>query len=472
MSAPHDQTLRKVISYIEDNHLLTNVSSVVVGLSGGVDSVVLLHMLSSICGKRGIVIHAFHVHHGIRGEEADRDLDFCRELADGMGIDFSFALVDVPSVAAARKQGLEEVARDLRYEALEKYRKSVGADRIAVAHHANDNLETLIFNIARGSAAKGGAGIPPIRGRLIRPMLSLTRSEITDYAVEHALSFVTDTTNSDENYTRNFIRGQIVPLLEKINPNATAAAFGFCDALRADCEYLDRTALAYANENDCATLVLLDRAILSRVIEHQYMRASGGERLSSKNLRAVSELIKKNIDQSRLSLPCSVSALIDRGKILFIKDYRPKETKQYEIKLCFGENYIPETDAYIYLWKGNDPAVENSIKQKQNIYKLSIQKSFASDKISIGSLWARCRIDGDKIRIGNMTRKVKKLLCDSKTDRDLRAILPIITDESGILWIPSLPSRDGVLPKNGYETITICVLMQRHAEPYDPTVKK
>lgn len=284
MSAPHEQTLRRVISYIEDNHLLANVSSVVVGLSGGVDSVVLLHLLSSICGERGIVLHAFHVHHGIRGEEADRDLDFCRELANGMGIDFSFALVDVPSVAAARKQGLEEVARDLRYEALEKYRKSVGADRIAVAHHANDNLETLIFNIARGSAAKGGTGIPPMRGRLIRPMLSLTRNEITDYAVEHDLPFVTDTTNSDENYTRNFIRGQIVPLLEKINPSVTVAASGFCDALRADCEYLDRTAMTYANEDDCTTLVLLDRAILSRVIENKYMRASGGERLDRKSV--------------------------------------------------------------------------------------------------------------------------------------------------------------------------------------------
>lgn len=462
MSTPHDQALRKVISYIEDNHLLTDVSSVVVGLSGGVDSVVLLHMLSLICKRRGISLHAFHVHHGIRGDEADRDLDFCRELTSRMGIEFSFALVDVPSVAATRKQGLEEVARDLRYEALENYRISVGADRIAVAHHANDNLETLIFNIARGSAAKGGTGIPPIRGRLIRPMLSLTRDDIANYAVEHDLLFVTDSTNSDENYTRNFIRGQIVPLLEKINPSVTVAASGFCDALRADCEYLDRVAMMHTDEDDCATLVLLDRAILSRVIEYKYMRASGGERLSSKNLRAVSELINKNIDQSRLSLPCSVSALIDRGKLLFIRDYRTKEVKQYEIKLCFGENYIPETDAYIYLWKGNDPAAENSIKQKQNIYKLSIQKSFASDKISIGNLSARSRLDGDKIRIGNMTRKVKKLLCDSKMDRDLRAILPIITDESGILWIPSFPSRDGILPTNGCETITICVLMQRY----------
>lgn len=462
MSVPHDQTLQKVISYIEDNRLLSNVSSVVVGLSGGVDSVVLLHLLSLICGEREIVLHAFHVHHGIRGEEADRDLNFCRELTSRMGIDFSFILVDVPSVAAARKQGLEEVARDLRYEALENHRISVDADRIAVAHHANDNLETLIFNIVRGSAAKGGTGIPPIRGRLIRPMLSLTRDEITSYAGKHSLPFVTDTTNSDENYTRNFIRGQIVPLFEKINPSVTVAASGFCDALRADCEYLDRIALTHADEDNCTTLALLDQAILSRVIEYKYMRASGGERLSSKNLRAVTELIKKNIDQSRLSLSCSVNALIDGGRILFIKDYRPKEVKQYEIKLSFGENYIPETDAYIYLWKGNDTAAENSIKQKQNIYKLSIQKSFASDKISIGSLSARGRLDGDKIRIGNMTRKVKKLLCDSKKDRDLRAILPIITDESGILWIPGFPSRDGVLPTDGCKTITICALMQRH----------
>lgn len=464
MSGLRDAALQKVISYVEDNRLLLGASSVVVGLSGGVDSVVLLHMLSTICAERGIALHAFHVHHGIRGDEADRDLDFCRELTRKMGIDFSYVHVDVPSVAAERKQGLEEVARDLRYEALESYRISVGADRIAVAHHANDNLETLIFNITRGSATKGGTGIPPIRGRLIRPMLSLTRDEITNYADKHSLPFVTDTTNSDENYTRNFIRGQIVPLLEKINPSVTIAASGFCDALRADCEYLDRIALTYADEDNCAALRSLEWAILSRVIEYKYMRASGGERLSSKNIRAVSDLINKSIDQSRLSLPCSISALIDGGKIFFIKNYHPKEIKKHAIALAFGENYIPETNAYIYLWKGNDQSVENSIKQKQNIYKLSIQKSFASDKISIGSLSARSRIDGDRIRIGNMTRKVKKLLCDSKTDKDLRALLPIITDDDGIVWIPSFPPRDGVLPCGDCDTVTICVLLQRYAD--------
>lgn len=458
MSARGNDLQNKVLSYAYRNGLFDGVHSIVVGLSGGADSVVLLHILSSLSAKLGIKLYAFHVHHGIRGETAERDLLFCQRIADKMSTDFSFARIDVPKVAATQKRGIEEVAREMRYRALEEYRRAVSADAIAVAHHADDNLETLIFNIARGASAKGGCGIAPKRGRIIRPLLVLTRQEILDYAEENELEFVTDETNLDESYTRNFIRARILPSLKKINPNASLAALHYCDTLRADSDYLDRVADGYVNTDDCRILSALDKAILPRVIQGKYVAASGGERLSRVHIEAVEALIKKANDKSRLDLPCGVVATIDSGKFIFSDNISTDTAVSYCRKLDFGENYIPEADVYIYLWKNADEGIENSIKERQNIYKLSIQKSFAFDRISFGSLVARSRLDGDRIRFGGMTRKLKKLLCDSKIDRNARSVMPIIADESGILYVPYFPPRDGICPQDGDDIISMRIL--------------
>lgn len=460
MSARGNDLQNKVLSYAEKNRLFDNVHSIVVGLSGGADSVVLLHILSSLSEKLGIKLYAFHVHHGIRGETAERDLLFCQKLSDEMAIDFSFARIDVPKVAAMQKRGIEEVAREMRYRSLEDHRSTLGADAIAVAHHADDNLETLIFNIARGASAKGGCGIVPRRGRIIRPLLSLTRQEILDYAEEYGLEFVTDETNLDENYTRNFIRANILPAMKQINPKASIAALHYCDAIRADSDYLDRVADEYVNIDDCRILSALDKAILPRVIQSKYMKASGGKRLSRVHIEAITALIQAASDKSRLDLPCGVVAMIDNRKLIISDniDISVDVAVPYCKKLTLGENYIPEADVYIYLLKSADEQVENSIKERQNIYKLSIQKSFAFDRISFGSLVARSRLDGDRIRFGGMTRRLKKLLCDSKIDKNARSVMPIISDESGVLFVPGFPIRDGSAPREGDDILTMCIL--------------
>ncbi len=463
---PQGKSFDKVIEFIEQKQLLSDCGSVVVGFSGGADSVVLLHILSIYCKRNGTRLHAFHVHHGIRGATADRDLEFCKSFCKQLGVDFGYARIDVPSAAAKQKRGLEEVARDMRYDCLEKYRVEKGIGRIAVAHHADDNLETLIFNIVRGSGSKGGCGIAPIRGRIIRPLLPLTKDEILCYAEQNGLGYVTDETNLDEAYTRNFIRGQILPLLKKINPSASDAALRFCRSQRADCDYIESCAETYKDTDSIKELSELHDAILYRLIGDRFRRISGGESLSAVHLDALCSLIRKGKSGSRTDLPCRISAVIKNEKLVFEKtDIIGTDDRGYRIRLHCGENYIPQADAYICIWKNIGDAEEKSIKEKQFIYKLAIHKTFRSDRICSDDLFARSRADGDRIRFGNMTRKVKKLFCDGKIPIETRKILPIITDGSEILWIPGFPARDGTTDDISCgDDISIYCFMNRNTE--------
>ena len=462
---------KKVFDFIKSEHMLDGCGSVAVGLSGGADSVALLHILSIYCSRCGIKVYAFHVHHGIRGETADRDLKFCEKLCGDRKIEFGFVRLDVPSAAAKCGRGIEEVARDMRYDALEKFRAEKNIDRIAVAHHADDNLETLIFNLVRGSSSRGGCAIPPIRGKIIRPLLSVTKNEILDYIKSCGLEYVTDETNYDESYTRNFIRAQIVPNLKRINPSVCDAAGRFTESLRIDCDYLDKLAMPYIGENSCALLSSLDDAILYRVINKKFSAVSHGARLSKCHLDAIRSLIKNSAAGSSLNLPSGITVRIYDGNIRFASDSRSGNGENcgfspYIQELSLGENNIKQADGFIYLWNKVGPEEEKIIGEKQNIYKLAIHKSFAFDRIPSGGLKVRSRLEGDRIRFGNMTRKVKKLFCDGKIPCELRSVYPIITDGEGILWIPGFPARDGTAANdNAYgDSFTIYCFFFRKSE--------
>ncbi|MGM9759676.1 MAG: tRNA lysidine(34) synthetase TilS [Parabacteroides sp.] len=207
----------KVHLYIQQHKLLTPESPVLVGLSGGADSVALLAVLCRL----GYTCIALHCNFHLRGEESMRDEAFARQIAtERFQIPFYKQDFDTETYAKFHHLSIEMAARELRYAWFESMRRQLGAQAIAVAHHRDDQVETVLMNLLRGSGIRGMAGIRPKQGAIVRPLLTVGRDEIVDWLTEEQLSFVTDSTNLSDAYTRNFIRLRIIPLLEQINPSA------------------------------------------------------------------------------------------------------------------------------------------------------------------------------------------------------------------------------------------------------------
>lgn len=206
--------------------LFQNGDIIVTALSGGADSVALLHALYSIKEKYNLTLYAAHLNHGLRGEEADRDEKFCKIFCKKYKIGFFSKRVSVKALAEEQKISEELCGRNERYRFLEELAEQLGA-KIATAHTASDNAETLIFNLARGCGLSGAAAIPPKRGRIIRPLLECTRADVEAYCAEHKLDYVTDSTNYEDCYSRNRLRHQVIPELLRINPLFETSALRF-----------------------------------------------------------------------------------------------------------------------------------------------------------------------------------------------------------------------------------------------------
>lgn len=211
--------LEKVKKYIYDFQLLTNKEQVIVGVSGGADSVVLLHMLYSL----GFDCIAAHCNFHLRGEESDRDASFVENLCKTYTIPFHKIDFDTHAYASKNSISIEMAARDLRYTWFEKLRKELNVNSIAVAHHRDDSVETVLLNLIRGTGIRGLTGISPKNNAIVRPLLCLNRNEVLEYLKENSLNCVEDSTNSEDIYTRNKIRLNVIPLLETINPSAKEA---------------------------------------------------------------------------------------------------------------------------------------------------------------------------------------------------------------------------------------------------------
>ena len=209
-------------------------TAVTAALSGGADSVCLLHCLRECRDAFGLTLSAIHVQHGLRGEESRRDEQFCRTLCADWGVP-----LQVIAVAVQRSgRSLEEAAREARYAAFAEHAEGY----VATAHTASDNFETMLFRLVRGTGLKGLAGIPPVRERYLRPLLTVSRAEVEDYLRENGIGYVTDSTNLTDDYARNFLRHQVVPLLQEQNPALEQTAAETADILRTEEAFLAQAA--------------------------------------------------------------------------------------------------------------------------------------------------------------------------------------------------------------------------------------
>lgn len=441
---------------------------VVAGFSGGADSSCLLHLLKDWCDARSVTLAAAHINHRIRGANADRDEQFCRNVCRKLGIPLYVGIFDVPALADNWGMGLEEAARRVRYEYFDEVSRILTGSPhkavIATAHNATDNMETVLFHLARGTGTHGLCGIDPIRdGRFIRPLITVSGSDIRRWCEEHSVPSVTDETNTDTAYTRNLIRQNILPVLRQIVPSPEASVTRMTALLRQDDDCLTETARSLAGDTASLareSLTDLHPAVLSRVLMLLHSRTGTDVSMNEIHIRQCMELIRENPSDASLDLPGNIRFTVDRHRISFVPaDCEKAAHPSFEIPFT-GEDFENSLCRMVFTWGISQKFQEKSaslLNKEENIYKLSIHKTLDFDKI-IGILKIRNRHEGDTIRFGGMTRKVKKLLTDRKLTAEEKASLPILCDDCGIVWIPGFPPRDGTEYRDSGTPLTVAVL--------------
>ena len=424
---------------------------VLLGLSGGADSVLLLCFLKEYQRRENkeFPLLAVHINHGIRGDEANNDEEFSRQLSESLGVEFESFKIDVPSMSAEYGTGLEETARNARYSIFRniiKSREDICA--IAVAHNATDNAETVIMNMLRGSGINGMCGIKPVRDNVIRPLIKISKREIKLLLDESGISYVTDSTNFYSDYSRNYVRNEILPLFERLSADPESAITKLTENLRLDLEYLSAQTDEFI-ENRCSEKILaselselhpsIKAKVLSRIIYDNC-----GEYPEEKHISAISQLLKS--ENFRYSLPGSKDFICQRGVCAFIdKSYENSISKQI-FSLNRGENKISGTNLTVYVGEVD--------KSFLNVYNFSIQAHISSDIID-GGLKMRFKSDGDAYKYNGITHKLKKVFNDRNIPPTERDFIPIICDSNGIVVVPGMSERDGARSADSDNNVTL-----------------
>ncbi len=444
-------TIEKAI--FEHNMLEHIMRGVLVGFSGGADSVLLLSFLYEMKSRgEAFPILACHINHMIRDEEADRDEHFSEEFAKSLGIEFVSHHIDVPKMAEESSLGLEEAARNARYSKfLDIIKGRDDMESICVAHNASDNAETILFNIIRGAGTKGASGIPPVRDNILRPLIYLSKKEITSILDSFGISYVVDSSNLENDYSRNYIRNQVIAPLSEHFSNVESGFARFARNLRCDEDYLSSIAdevLSSDKKVPVKTLTSLHKSILCRVLAK--MAAEYNATLESVHYDKIAELILG--DDFELSLPRGLRFISERG-MCYITDSQT-DSHEYQFSLEMGENPIPEYNATIFLTE------EKVNKTSLNVYKKSIQADISS-AIIVGRLFVRQRENGDSVFYGGMTHKLKKLFNDRKIPKSKRDLIPILCDDRGVVYVPGFGTRDDS-PKE--KKPVYCTMALHHGE--------
>lgn len=304
--------------------MLPEGALVLAAVSGGVDSISLLHWLY----ERGVRVAAAHLHHGLRGEAADGDEAFVRDFCAERSIPFYVGHVDVADIAARERISSEEAGRRARYDFLERTAREIGATRVATAHHADDNAETLLFQLIRG-AKSGLGGIAPVRGIYIRPFLGVKRAEIEAYADANGLGRRLDAMNLDDAFARNYIRHEVMPRLETLNSAAAAHMAAAAQTLRVEGEYLDALAAGRLREGGatfgetrvtvpCKAINAAPEALRGRMVRLLLDALPVGKKdFTAKHYRAIEDLCESRYG-THLDLPRGVAAK-KRGGVLALE---------------------------------------------------------------------------------------------------------------------------------------------------------
>lgn len=432
--------LEKIKTTIEKFNMLKSGETVCCALSGGADSVALLIALKKLSAEFGVTVTAVHINHLLRGAESDRDEEFCRELCGGLDIPLTVFRRNAAAFAHSLGASVETGAREMRYQLFSE----IAADKIATAHNLNDNAETLLFRIARGTGLRGLVGIPPVRDTIIRPLLRCSREEIEAFLAEREQAYVTDSTNLSESCTRNKIRRRIVPEMHALHgafPDCvTAMTANFAE----DEDYLSSEAERLKNRDLRTVHPALRKRIIINLLRSHKLEVTA---------RRASELENAALgDGGKIDVGNGLTAFIRKGKIA-VGEAKAANVPLREITKE-GE-YPFSSDRIVTISKINCEKMNGG----ENVNKNSTTDLLDCDKIK-GSIVLRNRLRKDKIKPADAahTRELRKLL-QERLQYGARGEAAVIEDSLGIVWAEHIGAADRVkIDENSVAALKIDVI--------------
>ncbi|MBR5774164.1 MAG: tRNA lysidine(34) synthetase TilS [Clostridia bacterium] len=421
--------ISKALSAVNAHKMLDGAERVIVGLSGGADSVALLHFLDSQRERYGFELYAAHVNHLLRGDESDRDEQFVRELCGKMGVKLDVLRVDIDAEAKKRGIGQEECGRQVRYEFFSTL--SDDKTRIATAHTLSDSLETILLNISRGTGIHGLCGISAVRGNVIRPLIECTRQEIEQYCSDNGLCFVNDSSNFTRDYNRNIVRLDIIPKLLEINPSLYKVVLRMIHNNIADDDFLrsaarDTADSARQDDGYCVGTLLSAPDVIRRRALSVIVNECCGIIPEDVHISALDSLL---ISGGMSDLPQRNTCTVKNGK-LFFNIPAEQELANFSSELELYETVTPVGVVGALLVTAED--FEKNYKKTKKYLK----NAFDYDKIS-GKLIFRNRIFGDEVCLSGRkcTKTLKKLFNEAKIPACERSRVLMLCDDEGIVWI-------------------------------------
>lgn len=425
---------KKALNTIKKHNMIQSGDRIVVGLSGGADSSTLLSLLVNLKKELNFSVIAAHLNHGIRGSEAQRDLEFSKSLAERYGVDFVSETVCVPQYAKEKKLSEEMAGRELRYEFFNKICKEYKCNKIAVAHNKNDRAETIILNLIRGSGANGMEGIKAVNGNVIRPLIDTLRSEIENYSKLQNISYMTDSSNNEDVYARNIVRNKILTQMTRINSNAISNIIKCSEIISDESEYMNEQIKSsdiciFTDEEayiDKKRFELLHISLRRRIILYCVKQiCNSTKNITSKQIEQAASNVKTG---KHTSLGNGFFAINNSTQIVITN--APPRYLEYEYIITIPSVIQVKETGLTYSFEYAD----SYIKDERAVF-LSL------DEVDLNSLVLRTKVDGDCFTPSGMCgkKKLKKFFIDAKIPSEKRYLYPIVADKNNIIAV--LPLR-------------------------------
>lgn len=436
--------LDKVRKTIEEHNLIKPGDRIIVAVSGGPDSVCLLHALCQLRDEYNLELYGAHLNHNFRGIDAQIDAQYASNLCEKLNVLCFIKSIDVPKYAKDNSLSPEEAGRVLRYEFFEEVAERTGATKIAVAHNENDQAETVLMRLLRGTGIQGLTAIHINRGKIIRPLLNVDRSSIEEYCDTYNLSPRIDKTNLESIYKRNKIRLELIPYLEEnYNPNIIENLVKTAEILKDDFDFIEEKSREVYEElvsrqiENGLTILLKDikelhSAIKSRVIRLAAEELIGRQEvLEYKHVQNILELIDRGVTGKKITLPFGLIAKISYGNLCFTTREEESRVFHYELPL--------DNTVYIEELEGNFTARVFDREDIKEISRDKYCKCFDYDELK-NVLNVRNRREGDRFYPLGLTgsKKLKDFFIDYKIDRNERDRIPLVCDGDEIIWIVGL----------------------------------